>query len=75
MPTVVRFLITLAVLAALVGAGMFYLANFVTPSPREMSVRIPSSQLKPTPLAPMPAPSTPPASSAEAEGGGESVAQ
>ncbi len=65
MPTIIRFVITLAVLAALAGAAMFYLANFVQPNTRQMTVRIPSSRLSPTPLAPMEAPSPP---AAEASG-------
>ena len=31
MPSLVRFLVVVLVLAALVGAAMFYLANFVEP--------------------------------------------
>ncbi|MCB1486256.1 MAG: hypothetical protein KDJ88_02235 [Bauldia sp.] len=50
MPTIARFVTTLAVIAALVGAAMFYLANFVTPRNREMSVRIPASELEPVPI-------------------------
>lgn len=62
MPTIVRFLTTLVVLAALVGAAMFYLANFVTPRDREMSSRIPASDLDPVPIVrpPPPAPVEPP---------------
>ena len=62
MPTIVRFLTTLVVLAALVGAAMFYLANFVTPRDREMSARIPASDLDPVPIVrpPPPAPVEPP---------------
>ena len=32
-------------LAALVGAAMFYLANFVEPQHAQMTIRIPSSRL------------------------------
>lgn len=52
MPTLVRFFIVLLVLAGLAGAGMFYLANFVQPNTREMTVRIPSDKLEPTPITP-----------------------
>ncbi len=45
MPTVVRFLIVVAVLAGLAVAGMFALATLVEPQPREMTVTIPSSRL------------------------------
>jgi hypothetical protein len=47
MPSLVRFLVVLAVLAAIGGAGMFYLANFVKPNTREMTVRVPPARLKP----------------------------
>ena len=50
MPTIIRFVMTLAVLAALVGAAMFYLANFVKPNIHEMTVRIPTDQLDPVPI-------------------------
>lgn len=46
-PTLFRFLATLAILAGLVFAGMFALATFVEPTPREMSVTIPASKLQP----------------------------
>ncbi|AWN41080.1 histidine kinase [Methylobacterium durans] len=47
MPTLFRFIATLAVLAGLVFAGMFALATFVEPTPREMSVTIPAAKLQP----------------------------
>jgi len=46
-PTVLRFLIVVAVLAGLVFAGMYALATLVEPQPREMTVTIPSSRLPP----------------------------
>ena len=49
MPTLFRFLATLAILGGLVFAGMFALATFVEPIPREMSVTIPASKLQPPP--------------------------
>lgn len=61
MPTLVRFFIVLVVLAAAVGAGMVYLANFVEPNPREMTVRIPSSRLEPKVVVPPPEAVEPPA--------------
>lgn len=48
-PTLFRFLATLAILGGLVFAGMFALATFVEPTPREMSVTIPASKLQPPP--------------------------
>lgn len=46
-PTLFRFFATLAILAGLVFAGMFALATFVKPTPREMSVTIPPAKLQP----------------------------
>ena len=45
MPTLFRFILVLAVLGGLAFAGMWALATFVEPQPREMSVTIPSSRL------------------------------
>jgi hypothetical protein len=45
MPSLFRFLIVLVVLGILGGAGMIYLALFVGPHTREMSVRIPTERL------------------------------
>ncbi len=47
MPSLFRFLIVLVVLAALGGAAMVYLANFVGPNTREMTVRVPADKLLP----------------------------
>lgn len=72
MPTIVRFLTTLMVLAALVVAAMFYLGNFVTPAPREMSERIPASRLDPVPIIrPQPAPEPEESAGADADGPAE----
>jgi hypothetical protein len=49
MPTLFRFLIVVLVLAAIAGATVVYLANFVTPHTREMTIRIPASKLTPSP--------------------------
>jgi hypothetical protein len=46
-PTLFRLFTILVVLAALVGAAMVYLGNFVTPQTRQMSVPVvlpPASQ-------------------------------
>ena len=47
MPSLFRFLFTIAILGGLVFAGMFVLATFVEPTPREMSVTIPNAKLQP----------------------------
>jgi hypothetical protein len=47
LPTLFRFLATIAILAGLVFAGMFALATFVQPTQREMSVTIPNTKLQP----------------------------
>ena len=45
MPTLFRFLLVIAVLAALGFAAMFSLATMVDPEPREISTPIPSHRL------------------------------
>jgi phage shock protein PspC (stress-responsive transcriptional regulator) len=45
MPTLIRFLVVVIVLAALAGAAVVYLAYFVHPTPHEMTVRIPPDKL------------------------------
>jgi len=44
-PTLFRFLVIVAVLAGLGYAGLWALATFVEPQPREMTVTIPNSRL------------------------------
>jgi hypothetical protein len=63
MPTIIRFVMTLAVIAVLVGAAMFYLANFVEPGDREMTARIPADRIDPVPIM---LPAQPPAAKAPA---------
>ncbi|MBX9822949.1 hypothetical protein [Afipia birgiae] len=41
MPTLFRFLTVVAVLGGLIYGGIFALANFVNPKPREMTVSVP----------------------------------
>jgi hypothetical protein len=41
MPTLLRFLITVAVIGGLIYAGLFALAYLVNPQPREITVTIP----------------------------------
>jgi hypothetical protein len=45
MPTLIRFLVVLIVLAAIGGAAVVYLAYFVEPKQREMTVKVPPSKL------------------------------
>lgn len=47
MPTTVRFLTILAILAALIYAAMWALATFVEPTQGEMEIRIPSERVNP----------------------------
>lgn len=44
MPSLLRLLTVLAIICALVYAGLYALANFVQPHPRQMSVFIPPAQ-------------------------------
>ena len=68
MPTIIRFLTTLLLLAMLIVAAMVYLGNFVEPHQREMSVRIPASRLEPVPIIrPMPEPAPDAAAADEPE--------
>jgi hypothetical protein len=45
MPSLIRFIVAVAVLAGLVFAGLWALANLVEPQPREMSVTIPQERI------------------------------
>lgn len=47
MPTLIRLLLMLLVLAGLVFAGMIALAVFVDPGERDITVRIPARELTP----------------------------
>jgi hypothetical protein len=49
MPTLLRFLVTLGILAGLVYGAMFALVMYVEPKKGEMSVRIPTERLNPKP--------------------------
>jgi hypothetical protein len=44
MPSLFRFLTVVAVLGGIVYGAIFALANFVTPTPREMTVTIPADK-------------------------------
>lgn len=41
MPSLLRFLAVVAIIGGLIYGGIFALANFVKPSPREMTVTVP----------------------------------
>lgn len=41
MPSLFRFLTVVGVLAGLVYGGIYALANFVNPKPREMTINVP----------------------------------
>ena len=45
MPSLLRFLFVLAVLAVIATATVVYLADFVHPRTREMTIRIPPAKL------------------------------
>jgi hypothetical protein len=47
MPSLIRFIVTCAILGGLVYGGMVALAIMVEPQPREMTVRIPANKLNP----------------------------
>ena len=47
MPTLFRFFATIAILAGLIFAAMFLLVTFVEPTPREMTIEIPTTKLNP----------------------------
>lgn len=51
MPTLFRFLFWSAAIFGLGYAIVFSLANFVTPSPREKTIAIPSERLNPPDIA------------------------
>jgi len=47
MPSLIRFLVFCGIIAAMVYGGMFALATFVEPTPREMTVKIPAKKINP----------------------------
>jgi hypothetical protein len=49
MPSLFRFLIAVVVVAVLLAAAAVYLAYFVKPNTREMTVKIPVTRLEPQP--------------------------
>lgn len=59
MPSLFRFLTVLVILGILAGAAVIYLAVFVNPHTREMTVNIPAAKLQPHDTAPAPQPAAP----------------
>ena len=49
MPSLIRFFVVVLILGGIVSVAIVYLAVFVEPSSREMTIRIPSSKLEPRP--------------------------
>ncbi|MEM1316875.1 MAG: histidine kinase [Pseudomonadota bacterium] len=47
MPSLIRFIMFLAILGGLAYGGMFALATMVEPEQREMRVKIPSKKINP----------------------------
>ncbi|MBA3446703.1 MAG: histidine kinase [Pseudaminobacter sp.] len=47
MPTLIRFFVTLGILAGLVYGAMFALVMYVEPKKGEMTIRIPAEKLNP----------------------------
>ena len=41
MPSLFRFLTAIAIIGGVIYGGMYALANFVTPKPREMTISVP----------------------------------
>ncbi len=46
MPSLFRFLTVVAIIAGVIYGGVYTLANFVNPKPREMTVTIPPDKFK-----------------------------
>jgi hypothetical protein len=47
MPSLIRLLVVLALIAGVVYGGMIALVMLVEPTPREMTVRVPNERLEP----------------------------
>jgi hypothetical protein len=47
MPSLIRLLVVLGLIAGLIYGGMFALVVLVQPNQREMSVRVPNERLEP----------------------------
>jgi hypothetical protein len=46
MPSLIRFLVVVGVLAGLGFAGLYWLANYVEPQPREITIRVPTDKFR-----------------------------
>lgn len=46
MPSLMKFLVVLIVLGGAGFAAMYYLANYVEPKPREITIRVPSERFR-----------------------------
>ncbi|MDR3465233.1 MAG: histidine kinase [Xanthobacteraceae bacterium] len=46
MPSLLRFLTAVAIIGGVIYGGIFALANFVTPKPREMTVFVPPDKFQ-----------------------------
>jgi hypothetical protein len=46
MPSLVRFLVAVALITALGAAAVVVLATFVDPNPREMTIRVPQDRFE-----------------------------
>jgi hypothetical protein len=49
MPSLIKLLVSLAILAGLVYGGMLALATLVEPTPRDMSFTVPADRFRPDP--------------------------
>jgi hypothetical protein len=74
MPTIVRFLTSLLVIAAVIAAIVFALGNFVSPNTRKLTIRLPPSRIEPQPVQRPPPPALPAPAVEEAPGAGEGAA-
>lgn len=59
MPTLFRFLFTIGIIVGIVYSGLLALVFFVEPREREVTIRIPSERLNPSPAPASTPPSTP----------------
>ncbi|HWB44559.1 MAG TPA: hypothetical protein VG900_03895 [Hyphomicrobiaceae bacterium] len=46
MPTLMRFLVTMGILAAVVFGGLYVLANYFEPAPKPTSVSVPGVKIR-----------------------------
>lgn len=70
MPSLLKFLASIAVIAGLIYGAMFGLVTMVEPDRREMSVRVPADRLDPQPIT---APQTAPLETGAADTGDQTA--